>query len=44
MVMSAGRFDLLAEIVCEDDGGCLHVLNDSVRSIPGVHATETFRT
>ena len=42
VVMCAGRFDLLAEIVCEDDERLLHVLNDSVRSIPGVRATETF--
>jgi Lrp/AsnC family transcriptional regulator for asnA, asnC and gidA len=42
VVMCAGRFDMLAEIVCEDDERLLHVLNDSVRSIPGVRATETF--
>ena len=42
VVMCAGRFDILAEIVCEDDERLLHVLNDSVRSIPGVRATETF--
>jgi Lrp/AsnC family transcriptional regulator, regulator for asnA, asnC and gidA len=42
VVMCAGSFDILAEIVCEDDERLLHVLNDSVRSIPGVRATETF--
>jgi Lrp/AsnC family transcriptional regulator, regulator for asnA, asnC and gidA len=42
VVMCAGSFDLLAEIVCEDDERLLHVLNDSVRTIPGVRATETF--
>jgi Lrp/AsnC family transcriptional regulator for asnA, asnC and gidA len=42
VVMCAGSFDLLAEIVCEDDERLLHVLNDSVRSIPGVRGTETF--
>ena len=42
VVMCAGSFDLLAEIVCEDDEALLQVLNDSVRSIPGVRATETF--
>ena len=41
VVMCAGSFDLLAEVVCEDDERLLHVLNDSVRSIPGVRATET---
>jgi Lrp/AsnC family transcriptional regulator, regulator for asnA, asnC and gidA len=42
VVMCAGSFDILAEIVCEDDERLLHVLNDSVRAIPGVRATETF--
>jgi Lrp/AsnC family transcriptional regulator, regulator for asnA, asnC and gidA len=42
VVMCAGSFDILAEIVCEDDEALLHVLNDSVRAIPGVRATETF--
>ncbi|MGD0746544.1 MAG: Lrp/AsnC family transcriptional regulator [Acidimicrobiales bacterium] len=42
VVMCAGSFDILAEIVCEDDERLLQVLNDSVRSIPGVRATETF--
>ena len=42
VVMCAGSFDILIEIVCEDDERLLHVLNDSVRCIPGVRATETF--
>ncbi len=42
VVMCAGSFDILAEIVCEDDERLLDVLNDSVRSIPGVRSTETF--
>ncbi|MGH9028395.1 MAG: Lrp/AsnC family transcriptional regulator [Acidimicrobiales bacterium] len=42
VVMCAGSFDLLVELVCEDDDRLLHVLNDSIRSIPGVSATETF--
>jgi Lrp/AsnC family transcriptional regulator for asnA, asnC and gidA len=42
VVMCAGSFDLLAEVVCEDDERLLQVLNDSVRSIAGVRATETF--
>jgi Lrp/AsnC family transcriptional regulator for asnA, asnC and gidA len=42
VVMCAGSFDLLAEVVCEDDERLLHVLNDSMRSIPGVRRTETF--
>ncbi len=42
VVMCAGSFDILAEVVCEDDERLLQVLNDSVRSIPGVRGTETF--
>ncbi len=42
VVMCAGSFDILAEIVCEDDERLLHVHHDSVRSIPGVRSTETF--
>jgi Lrp/AsnC family transcriptional regulator for asnA, asnC and gidA len=42
VVMCAGSFDLLAEVVCEDDERLLEVLNDSVRSIAGVRGTETF--
>jgi Lrp/AsnC family transcriptional regulator, regulator for asnA, asnC and gidA len=42
VVMCAGSFDILAELVCENDDHLLEILNDSVRSIPGVRATETF--
>jgi Lrp/AsnC family transcriptional regulator for asnA, asnC and gidA len=42
VVMCAGSFDLLVEVVCEDDDRLLRLLNDSVRSIPGVRSTETF--
>jgi Lrp/AsnC family transcriptional regulator, regulator for asnA, asnC and gidA len=42
VVICAGSFDLLAEVVCEDDDRLLHLLNDSIRSVPGVLATETF--
>jgi Lrp/AsnC family transcriptional regulator, regulator for asnA, asnC and gidA len=42
VVMCAGSFDLLAEVVCEDDDRLLRLLNDSIRSIPGVRSTETF--
>ena len=41
MVVS-GSFDLLMEVVCEDDDHLLALLNDKVRSIPGVRSTETF--
>jgi Lrp/AsnC family transcriptional regulator for asnA, asnC and gidA len=42
VVVCAGSFDLLAEIVCEDDDHLLSILNDHVRTIPGVTNTETF--
>ena len=42
VVITAGTFDLLAEVVCEDDERLLEVLNDRIRSLPGVLATETF--
>ena len=42
VVMCAGSFDLLVELVCENDDRLLRLLNDSIRSIPGVRSTETF--
>ncbi len=42
VVICAGSFDLLVEVVCEDDDHLLRLLNDSIRSIPGVRATESF--
>jgi Lrp/AsnC family transcriptional regulator, regulator for asnA, asnC and gidA len=41
VVITAGSFDLLIEVVCEDDDGLLEILG-RVRSIPGVTVTETF--
>jgi Lrp/AsnC family transcriptional regulator for asnA, asnC and gidA len=42
VVFTSGSFDLLFEIVAEDDERLLALLNDKVRSIPGVRSTETF--
>lgn len=42
VVLCAGSFDLLIEVVCEDDDRLLALLNDHVRTIPGVRSTETF--
>ena len=42
VVVVSGSFDLLMEVVCEDDDHLLTLLNDKVRSIPGVRSTETF--
>ena len=42
VVLTAGSFDLLVEVVCEDDDHLLAVLNDEIRGITGVRSTETF--
>jgi Lrp/AsnC family transcriptional regulator for asnA, asnC and gidA len=42
VVITAGSFDILAEVQCRDDTHLLQVLNDGIRSIPGVTGTETF--
>jgi Lrp/AsnC family transcriptional regulator for asnA, asnC and gidA len=41
VVICAGRYDVLAELVCADDEQLLALLNDQIRAIPGVRATET---
>jgi Lrp/AsnC family transcriptional regulator for asnA, asnC and gidA len=41
LVVTAGSFDLLVEVVCVDDDHLLDLLNRHIRMIPGVHATET---
>ena len=41
VVLTAGSVDLLAEVVVASDDDLLHLLNDSIRSIPGVVATDT---
>ena len=42
VVIVSGSFDLLMEVVCEDDDHLLAILNDKVRAIPGIRSTETF--
>ena len=42
VVITAGSFDLLAEVVCEDDAHLLRLLNDHIRSIPAIQHSETF--
>ncbi len=42
VVITAGRYDLLAEIVCESDDHLLELVSTAIRSIPGVVSTETF--
>ena len=42
VVVTAGSFDLLLEVVCEDDDHLFSLINDKIRAIPGVRATEVF--
>ncbi|EYR64292.1 AsnC family transcriptional regulator [Actinotalea ferrariae CF5-4] len=42
VVVTAGAFDILVEVVCEDDEHLLQVLNNAIRTLPGVRTTETF--
>jgi Lrp/AsnC family transcriptional regulator, regulator for asnA, asnC and gidA len=42
VVFCAGGYDLLVELVCTDDEHLLRLLNDSIRTVPGVTATDTF--
>ena len=42
MVVTAGSFDIIVEVVCESDDHLLELLSKRIRSIPGVGSTETF--
>lgn len=42
LVVCAGNFDILAEVVAEDDDHLLEVINRRIRAIPEVRSTETF--
>jgi len=42
VVIVAGSFDLLVEVVCEDDEHLLDLLNTKIRAVPGVRSTDTF--
>ena len=42
VVLTAGSFDMLAEVVCEDDDSLLELLNERIRAVPGVVQTEVF--
>ena len=41
VVITSGSFDLLVEVVCEDDSHLLEILS-RVRGVPRVTSTETF--
>jgi Lrp/AsnC family transcriptional regulator, regulator for asnA, asnC and gidA len=42
VVLTAGSFDLIIEVVCVDEAELLAVINDQIRSIDSVRETETF--
>jgi Lrp/AsnC family transcriptional regulator for asnA, asnC and gidA len=42
VVVTAGSFDLLVEVVCTDDEHLLRVINHHLRAVDGVRSTETF--
>jgi Lrp/AsnC family transcriptional regulator for asnA, asnC and gidA len=42
VVTTAGSFDLIIEVVCEDDDELLDLLSRQIRILPGVVSTETF--
>jgi Lrp/AsnC family transcriptional regulator, regulator for asnA, asnC and gidA len=42
VVITAGSYDLLAEVVCETDEHLLELISGQIREIDGVVATETF--
>jgi len=42
VVICAGSFDILVELVCEDDAHLLKTIDTSIRSVPGVRSTEAF--
>jgi Lrp/AsnC family transcriptional regulator, regulator for asnA, asnC and gidA len=42
VVVTAGSFDLLVEVVCEDDDHLLDLISTRIRAIPQVRSTESF--
>jgi Lrp/AsnC family transcriptional regulator, regulator for asnA, asnC and gidA len=42
VVITAGSFDILAEVVCENDDSLINLLNNKIRKFDGVTSTETF--
>lgn len=41
LVITAGRYDLICEVVCEDSNHLLRVLTDRLGRIEGIRSTET---
>lgn len=42
VVICAGGFDVLVEVVADDDEHLLEIINNRIRSIPNVRSTESF--
>jgi Lrp/AsnC family transcriptional regulator for asnA, asnC and gidA len=42
VVLTAGSFDIMVEVVCEDDDHLIALLNQKIRTLPGVVSSETF--
>lgn len=42
VVLTAGSFDILIEVVCESDADLIDLLDNRVRVLPGVASCETF--
>ncbi|UDY22608.1 Lrp/AsnC family transcriptional regulator [Nocardioides sp. Kera G14] len=42
VVITAGTFDVLVEVVCESDERLLELISTRIRAVPGVISTETF--
>jgi Lrp/AsnC family transcriptional regulator for asnA, asnC and gidA len=42
VVVTAGSYDVLVEVVCESDDHLLELISGKIRNIPGVVRTETF--
>jgi Lrp/AsnC family transcriptional regulator, regulator for asnA, asnC and gidA len=41
LVVTAGRFDMVCEVVCEDNEHLVRVLTDKLAKIRGIRSTET---
>ncbi|SDR75897.1 Lrp/AsnC family transcriptional regulator [Agrococcus carbonis] len=41
VVITAGSYDVLAEVVCVDDAHLLELVSTRIRSVPGVRQTDT---
>ena len=42
LVLCAGSYDILVEVVCRDNGHLLRFLTENLRALEGVRHTETF--